>query len=238
MKGVILAGGSGSRLAPLTKVTSKQLLPIYNKPMIYYPMNTLLSAGINEILFIVAPEHAGDFVNFLGSGRNFKAHFAFEVQDKPLGLAHGLSLAESFVNGDSCCLILGDNIFTDDFSKDVKNFVSGSKIYVKEVNDPERFGVVEMDENGHVLSLQEKPKKPKSNLAQVGMYMYDEHVFNMIRNLKPSKRGELEITDLNNLYLQKGSLVAEIMKGEWIDAGTFESLHQAASLIRKQELKK
>jgi len=238
MKGVILAGGSGSRLAPLTKVTSKQLLPIYNKPMIYYPMNTLLSAGINEILFIVAPEHAGDFVNFLGSGRNFKAHFAFEVQDKPLGLAHGLSLAESFVNGDSCCLILGDNIFTDDFRKDVKNFISGAKIFVKEVPDPERFGVVQMDENGHVLTLEEKPKKPKSNLAQVGMYMYDEHVFKLIKTMKPSQRGELEITDLNNLYLAKGSLTAQIMKGEWIDAGTFESLHQASALIRQRESKK
>jgi len=238
MKGVILAGGSGTRLAPLTKVTSKQLLPIYNKPMIYYPMQTLLSAGIKDILFIVAPEHAGDFVNFLGSGKNFNAHFAFEVQDKPLGLAHGLSLAESFVNGDSCCLILGDNIFTDDFKKDVQEFVSGAKIFVKEVKDPERFGVVEMDKNKHVVSLAEKPKKPKSNLAQVGMYMYDEHVFDLIRKIKPSKRGELEITDLNNLYLKKGSLTAKIMKGEWIDAGTFESLYQAAALIRKQELNK
>lgn len=237
MKGIILAGGSGSRLHPITKVTSKQLLPIYNKPMIYYPMNTLLTAGIKDILFIVAPDHAGDFVNFLGSGKNFKAHFAFEVQDKPAGLAQGLSLAESFVNGDSCCLILGDNIFTDNFAEEVKDFVSGAKIFVKEVDDPERFGVVEMDENRHVLSLEEKPKKPKSNLAQVGMYMYDEHVFNLIRQLKPSSRGELEITDLNNLYLEKGALTAQEMKGDWIDAGTFESLHQAACLIRKQELK-
>jgi len=229
MKGVILSGGSGSRLSPLTKVTSKQLLPIYNKPMIYYPMDTLLSAGIKEILFIVAPEHAGDYVNFLGSGRNFNAHFAFEVQDKPLGLAHGLSLAESFVNGDSCCLILGDNIFTDNFTHDVKEFTSGAKIFIKEVLDPERFGVVQLDKNNHVLSIEEKPKKPKSNLAQVGMYMYDEHVFDFIRKQKPSARGELEITDLNNLYLEEGVLTAKVMKGEWIDAGTFESLHQAAA---------
>lgn len=237
MKGVILAGGSGSRLNPITKVTSKQLLPIYNKPMIYYPLNTLLSAGITEVLFIVAPEHAGDFLNFLGSGRNFNAKFAFEVQDKPLGLAHGLSLAENFVGEDSCCLILGDNIFTEDFSKDIKTFKSGAKIYVKEVKDPERFGVVTMDEHNHVLSIVEKPKKPKSNLAQVGMYMYDEHVFELIKTMKPSKRGELEITDLNNLYLKQGTLTAKIMKGDWIDAGTFESLYQASTIIRNHELK-
>jgi glucose-1-phosphate thymidylyltransferase len=237
MKGVILAGGSGSRLSPLTQVTSKQLLPVYNAPMIYYPMKTLLNAGIKDILFVVAPEHAGDFVNFLGSGRKFGAHFAFEVQDKPMGLAHGLSLAEDFVNGDSCCMILGDNIFTDDFKKDVKEFVSGAKIFVKKVGDAERFGVVEMDKEGHVLSIEEKPKKPKSNLAQVGMYMYDEHVFSMIKKLKPSHRGEYEITDLNNLYLQKGTLTAKIMKGEWIDAGTFESLYKASGIIRERELK-
>lgn len=236
MKGIILAGGSGSRLAPLTQVTSKQLLPVYNAPMIYYPMKTLLNAGITDILFVVAPDHAGDFVNFLGSGRKFGAHFAFEVQDKPMGLAHGLSLAEDFVSGDSCCMILGDNIFTDDFKKDAKEFVSGAKIFVKKVPDAERFGVVAMDKEGHVLSIEEKPKKPKSNLAQVGMYMYDEHVFSLIKKLKPSHRGEYEITDLNNLYLKKGALTAKIMKGEWIDAGTFESLYKATGIIRDREL--
>ncbi|MFH0818681.1 MAG: sugar phosphate nucleotidyltransferase [Patescibacteria group bacterium] len=237
MKGIILAGGSGSRLAPLTKVTSKQLLPIYNKPMIYYPLNTLLEAGINEILFIVAPEHAGDYVNFLGSGREFNARFSFEVQDKPLGLAHGLSLAENFVNGETCCMILGDNIFLGhDFKKDVSGFTSGAKIYVKEVPDPERFGVAEFDAEGHVISIEEKPKNPKTNFAQVGMYMYDEPVFDLIKTMKPSDRGELEITDLNNIYLNKGVLTAEIMTGNWIDAGTFESLHKAAILIREREL--
>lgn len=237
MKGVILAGGSGTRLHPITKVTSKQLLPVYNKPMIYYPLNTLLSAGIDEVLFIVAPEHAGDFVAFLGSGKDFNARFAFEVQDKPAGLAHGLSLAESFVGDDSCCMVLGDNIFEDDFSKDFSDFTSGAKIFVREVPDPERFGVVEMDKQGHVLSIEEKPKKPKSNLAQVGMYIYDEHVFELIKTMKPSNRGELEITDLNNLYLEKGTLTARTTKGEWIDTGTFESLYEASTFIRKKELK-
>lgn len=237
MKGIILAGGSGSRLAPLTRVTSKQLLPIYDQPMIYYPLKTLLDGGIKEILIITAPEHAGDFLNFLGSGKDFNARFTYEIQDKPGGLAQGLALAETFVGEDSCMMILGDNIFDHDFSEDIKTFTSGAKLYVKKVSDARRFGVVELDANNHVLSIEEKPAQPKSNLAQTGAYIYDEQVFDLIRQLKPSSRGEYEITDLNNVYLQKGTLTASEIAGEWIDAGTFESLFLAAQMRRQQVLK-
>lgn len=238
MKGIILAGGSGTRLSPLTRVTSKQLLPIYDQPMIYYPLRTLLDGGIEEVLIITAPEHAGDFLNFLGSGKDFKAHFTYEIQDKPAGLAQGLSLAETFVGEDSCMMLLGDNIFEHNFSEDIVNFTSGAKIFVKEVTDASRFGVVELDENNHVVSIEEKPKRPKSNLAQTGAYMYDEHVFDLIRELKPSPRGEFEITDLNNVYLEKGVLSAGHVSGEWIDTGTFESLFRAAELRRRHVLER
>ncbi|EKD76449.1 MAG: hypothetical protein ACD_43C00107G0003 [uncultured bacterium] len=234
MKGIILAGGSGTRLSPLTRVTSKQLLPIYDQPMIYYPLKTMLNGGIKEVLIITAPEHAGDFLNFLGSGKDFNARFTYEIQDKPGGLAQGLALAETFVGGDSCMMILGDNIFEHDFSSDIKSFTSGARIYVKKVPDAKRFGVVELDSNHHILSIEEKPAQPKSDLAQTGVYIYDEHVFELIRNLKPSKRGEYEITDLNNVYLQKGTLTAGEISGEWIDAGTFESLFRATQIRRKQ----
>lgn len=234
MKGIILAGGSGTRLSPLTRVTSKQLLPIYDQPMIYYPLRTLLDAGITEVLIITAPDHAGDFLNFLGSGREFKAKFTYEIQDKPAGLAQGLSIAETFVGGDSCCMVLGDNIFSRNFRNDVSQFTSGAKIFVMSVSDPQRFGVVELDTNQHVIRIEEKPTRPKSNLAQTGIYIYDEHVFDLIRELQPSPRGELEITDLNNLYLQRGALSAEVITGEWIDAGTFESLFKAAEFRRQQ----
>lgn len=236
MKGIILAGGSGTRLSPLTRVTSKQLLPIYDQPMIYYPLQTLLAGGITEVLIITAPDHAGDFLNFMGSGRQFNAKFTYEIQDEPAGLAQGLSLAETFVGDDSCVMVLGDNIYDHDFTSEFKNFTSGAKIFVKEVPDPQRFGVVEMDDNNHVLSIEEKPENPKSNWAQTGMYMYDEHVFDLIRTLKPSVRGELEITDLNNVYLERGALSAGVIEGEWIDAGTFESLFHATQLRRKKIL--
>lgn len=238
MKGIILAGGSGTRLSPLTRVTSKQLLSIYDQPMIYYPLKTLLDGGIREILIITAPEHAGDFLNFLGSGKDFNAKFTYEIQDKPAGLAQGLSLAETFVGEDSCMMILGDNIFEYNFKEDIEQFTSGAKIFLKKVPDANRFGVVELDENDHVVSLEEKPKHPKSDLAQTGAYIYDQNVFDLIRMLKPSARGELEITDLHNLYLERGTLVAKRIEGEWIDAGTFESLFRAAKLRRKQVGKK
>lgn len=233
MKGIILAGGTGTRLHPLTKITSKQLLPVYNKPMIYYPLNTLLKAGIKDILIIVAPERSGDFLNLLGSGKEFGARFTYEVQDKPEGIAQALLIGADFIDDDSCTLILGDNIYTDDFSTAISGHTEGARIFVKEVHDPERFGVVEMDDTGKVLSLEEKPEKPKSNWAQTGLYVYDHHVTEYVKTLKPSARGEYEITDLNALYLQKGQLHAEKVESEWIDAGTFESLHRANVVARE-----
>lgn len=237
MKGIILAGGSGTRLKPMTRITSKQLLPIYDRPMIYFPLYTLLDAGITEILIIAAPAHAGDYLQLLGSGKEFNAKFTYEIQDEPGGLAQGLSLAETFVGEDKCVMVLGDNIFDHNFTDVIKSFTAGAKIFVKEVDDARRFGVVEMDENKHVLSIEEKPEHPKTNLAQTGMYIYDEHVFELIRQLKPSPRGELEITDLNNLYLEQGVLTAEVIDGEWIDAGTIESLFKATEFRRNQVLK-
>ncbi|MBU0706377.1 NTP transferase domain-containing protein [Patescibacteria group bacterium] len=236
MKGIILAGGSGTRLHPLTKVTSKQLLPIYDKPMIYYPLNTLLRAGIRDILIIVAPERSGDFLNLLGSGKEFGARFTYEIQDKPEGLAQALLIGEQFIAGDKCALILGDNIYTDDFTAAISNFEKGAKVFAKKVPDPERFGVIEMDENGKVISMEEKPEHPKSFYAQTGFYLYDEKACRLAKSLRPSERGELEIVDLNNIYLANGELQAEVLKGEWIDAGTFESLHQASVIVREHEL--
>ncbi len=236
MKGIILAGGSGTRLHPLTKVTSKQLLPVYDKPMIYYPLNTLLKAGIKDILIIVSPEHADDFIALLGSGKDFDARFSYQVQDKPEGLAQALIIGEDFLDDKSCALILGDNIFTDCLSDAVKNFESGAKIFAKRVHDPERFGVVEMDEHGKVVNLEEKPVKPKSNYAQTGFYLYDNRAVSFAKSLKPSVRGELEIVDLNMQYLELGELHSEVIEGEWIDAGTFESLHRASVIVREHEL--
>ena len=235
MKGIILAGGSGSRLHPLTKVTSKQLLPVYDKPMIYYPLYTLLNAGIKDILIIISPERSGDFLNLLGSGKQFGARFTYEIQDKPEGLAQAFIIADDFIGGDSCAMILGDNIFTDDFTSSIKNFKSGSLAFIKDVHDPERFGVVEID-NNKVISIEEKPEVPKSNYAQTGFYIYDNKVVEYAKNLKPSLRGELEITDLNNIYLKNGELEAKIVKGDWIDAGTFESLHKASEIARNNKL--
>lgn len=236
MKGIILAGGSGSRLYPCTKVTSKQLLPVYDKPMIYYPLNTLLKAGIRDILIIVAPERSGDFLNLLGSGKEFGARFTYEIQDRPEGLAQSLLIGEHFIGGHKCALILGDNIFTDDFTESIRSFERGAKIFAKEVPDPERFGVIEMDETGRVISLEEKPSEPKASYAQAGFYLYDEKATQLAKSLRPSARGELEIVDLHNIYLANGELQAEVLKGEWIDAGTFESLHKASCIVREHEL--
>jgi glucose-1-phosphate thymidylyltransferase len=236
MKGIILAGGSGSRLHPLTKVTSKQLLPVYDKPMIYYPLNTLLRAGIKDILIIVAPERSGDFLNLLGSGKEFGARFTYEIQDRPEGLAQALLIGEQFILGDKCALILGDNIFTDDFTHSITSFEKGAKIFAKTVPDPQRFGVIEMDDAGRVVSLEEKPKAPKSSYALTGFYLFDEKACKLVKSLRPSKRGELEIVDLHNIYLASGELQAEVLKGEWIDAGTFESLHRASVIVREQAL--
>ena len=234
MRGIILSGGSGTRLLPLTKITSKQLLPIYNKPMIYYPLNTLLKAGIKEILIIVAPERAGDYLNLLGSGSKFGCKFTYEIQDKPKGLAEAFIIGENFIDEDDVTMILGDNIFEDDLSQEIKSFKSGGKIFAKEVSDPERFGVVEIDENKKALSIEEKPKEPKSNLCITGLYVFDKRVIEVAKNLKPSARGELEITDLQKWYMNKDELEVETVKGEWIDTGTFDSLLAAQNFAKEK----
>jgi len=218
MKGIILSGGRATRLRPCTTVTSKGLLPIYNRPMIYYPLNTLLKAGIKEILIIVGPEHAGDYLNLLGSGAQFNAHFTYEIQDEPRGLADAFIIGASFIGNDDVVMVLSDNIFADDVSAEIKSFTKGAKIFAKTVPDPERFG--------------EKPINPKSNLCITGLYVYDNRVVEVAKTVKPSARGELEITDLHNWYLSKGELSVAMITNEWIDAGTFDSLLEAQNLAK------
>lgn len=232
MKGIILAGGKATRLRPLTKITSKQLLPVYNKPMIYYPLETLLNAGIKDILIIIAPDYAGHFLNLLGSGRQFGARFSYEIQEEPRGLADAFIVGESFIGKESVAMILGDNIFDHDFSGHIKDFKSGAMVFAKEVPDSRPFGVVEFDKNNRVLSIEEKPEKPKSKFAAVGMYVYDNRVIDFAKNLKPSSRGEIEITDLNNIYLKKGELKVNIIEGMWEDAGSFDSLLRASQIMQ------
>lgn len=234
MKGIILSGGSGTRLMPLTKVTSKQLLPVYDKPMIFYPLETLLRAGIKDILIIVAPERAGDYLRLLGSGRDFGARFTYEIQDKPEGLAQAFIIGENFIDRDNVCMILGDNIFEDDFSDMIKNFKSGGMILAKKVSDPERSGVVVFDKQMKATKIVEKPKEHISDYAIPGLYIYDHRVVEAAKQVKPSARGELEITDLHNWYLERGELKVDIVSGEWIDAGTFESLFKASELARRK----
>lgn len=234
MKGIILSGGVGSRLHPLTKVTSKQLLPIYNRPMIFYPLNTLISAGIKEILIIVAPEKAGDYLNLLGSGKEFGVKFTYEVQDKPQGLPQAYIIAETFLGGDSSVMILGDNIFEENLTKHIESFKSGARVIAKKVNDPERFGVVEFDKKLNVISIEEKPKKPKSNYIIPGLYIFDNRAVEIAKTLKPSKRNELEITDILRYYMTRDELDVRKTNKEWIDAGTFDSLHKANILAKKK----
>jgi glucose-1-phosphate thymidylyltransferase len=234
MRGIILSGGSGTRLRPLTKITSKQLLPIYDRPMIYYPLNTLIKAGIKEILIIIAPERAGDYLNLLGSGKEFGVKFTYEIQDKPEGLAQAFIIGEKFIGNDNVTMILGDNIFEDDFSEEIKSFKSGAKIFAKKVSDPERFGVVKFDENFKAEKIIEKPKEYLSNFAVTGLYVYDNKVIEISKNMKPSERGELEITSVNNAYLEKGDLEVAMVNGEWLDAGTFDSLLKAQNFAKEK----
>ncbi len=236
MKGVILAGGTGSRLYPLTKVTNKHLLPVYDKPMIYYPMETLINAGIKDIMIVSGRGHAGHFLELLGSGVDFGVHFTYEIQEKAGGIAQALSLAEDFADGDSVTVILGDNIFQDNIKGDVANFNDGAKIFLKEVPDAYRFGVAEL-KGEKVIGIEEKPKEPKSNFAVTGLYIYDSEVFDAIKTLKPSGRGELEITDVNNYYVDKGAMEYGILEGFWSDAGTFESLLRAGMLVKQNREK-
>lgn len=237
MKGIILAGGSGTRLLPLTKVTSKQLLPVYNQPMIHYPLETLRQAGIVDILFIVAPDHAGDFLKYLGSGKDFNCHFSYEIQDKPQGIAQAFQIGEDFIDNDNVALILGDNLFEDNFSQAIQSFDTGGRIFAKKVVDPERFGVVEFDQNHRAISIEEKPKQPKSDYCVTGLYIYDNTVISKVKELAFSDRGELEITDLNNLYLKEGNLDVAFVEGAWFDTGTFESMYAAIEFARTKYLK-
>ena len=232
MKGIILAGGNGTRLAPLTKVTNKHLLPIYDKPMIYYPLEVMRKAGIENILIVSGKGHSGHFLNLLGSGKEFGARLSYEVQEEAGGIAQALGLAEDFADGENIAVILGDNVFQDNLASAVKSFdgQKGAKIFLKQVHDPHRFGVAEM-RDGKILSIEEKPKNPKSDFAVTGIYMYDARVFDVIKTLKPSGRGELEITDVNNFYIKENSMSYEILKGWWTDAGTFDSLLRANMLV-------
>ena len=234
MKGIILAGGWGTRLHPLTKTISKQLLPVYNKPMVYYPLETLLRAGIKDILFIIAPNQAGHFLHLLGSGKDFGAKFSYEIQNNPEGLAQAFIIGEHFIGNNDVMMILGDNIFEDDFSDAIKNFKSGAHIFPKKIPNPERFGVVRFNKKGEAVEIVEKPKIYVSDYAVTGVYIYDNRVIDIAKGLKPSARGELEITDLHNWYLRRGELKVDIIKGEWIDAGTFESLHKATLFARER----
>jgi glucose-1-phosphate thymidylyltransferase len=234
MKGVILAGGLGTRLYPLTKITNKHLLPIYDKPMIFYPVETLINAGIIDIMIVTGGNYAGDFLRLIGNGKEFGLkHINYTYQEGEGGIADALSLAEYFADGELICVVLGDNIIEKNIMKAVKDFEmqkGGAKILLKEVPDPERFGVAEI-ENGKLVRVVEKPVQPRSNLAVIGIYMYDSRVFDIIKTLKPSGRGELEITDVNNAYIEEGKMTWEMLQGWWTDAGTFESLLRANILV-------
>ncbi len=233
MKGIILAGGTGSRLFPLTKVTNKHLLPVGNKPMIYYPIEKLTGAGVTEILIVTGTEHMGDVVNLLGSGKDFGCRFTYKVQDEAGGIAQALGLARNFVGNDSMAVILGDNIFESELTDAAKNFDSrGAQILIKEVDDPERFGVAEIT-GDQIKGIEEKPKRPKSNFAVTGIYFYPPDVFDVIENLEPSDRGELEITDVNNYYIHNGRMTYSVMEGWWTDAGTPDSYKKANELASK-----
>jgi len=233
MKGVVLAGGTGSRLFPLTKITNKHLLPVYDKPMIYYPIETLVSAGIHEILIVTGGRNAGDFLRLLGNGKQFGAHLNYTYQEGEGGIAEALGLAEHFAHGDRICVILGDNLIEGTIRDAVDAFKAqpdGARILLKEVPDAERFGVAEVV-GDRITGIEEKPVHPKSNLAVTGIYMYDATVFDKIKTLVPSSRGELEITDVNNAYIARGEMGFDVLSGYWTDAGTHESLRYATELV-------
>lgn len=239
MKGIILAGGFGTRLHPITKVTNKHLLPIYDKPMIYYPIEALVRAGVDKIMIITNPPHISDFVNLLGSGQEFvgkngkQIQIVYGIQNHPSGLADGLWIAKDYIGADKCIMILGDNIFWDDLTSHLENFKDGALIFLKEVDDPQRFGIAEVDSSLNVLSVEEKPNDPKSNFAITGIYVYDNTCIKKCIGQKASNRGEYEITYINNLYLKEGKLKAVKLEKEWFDAGTIESLLETSNFVKK-----
>ena len=234
MKGVILAGGLGTRLYPLTKITNKHLLPIFDRPMIYYPIEALINAGIRDIMIVTGGKKSGDFLSLIGTGSDFGLkHLTYTYLKGEGGIAEALGLCAHWAAGEPVCVILGDNIIEKNITRAVRNFTEqkrGAKIMLKEVHDPERFGVAEL-KGDRVARIVEKPQNPSSNLAVIGIYLYDGRVWDIIKTLKPSQRGELEITDVNNWYIQDGSMTFEVLEGWWTDAGTFKSLHSAASLV-------
>lgn len=234
MKGIVLAGGRATRLRPLTYVTSKQLIPVYDRPMIYYPIQTLIKSGIKDILIIIAPDYSGHFLNLLGDGSEFGAHFSYAVQKEPKGLADAFVIGSDFIDHDNVTMILGDNIFDQDFSKEIQSFKTGGMIFAKQVADPERSGVVEFDKDFKVLSIEEKPAKPKSNYVAVGLYTYDSRVCQYAKELTPSARGEIEIVDLHNRYLKQGELKVNVFDSMWEDAGTFDSLLRVSNEMAKR----
>lgn len=235
MKGIILAGGLGSRLQPLTRVTNKHLLSVYNRPMIYFPIECLVRAGITDVMVVTGGEHAGDFLKLLKDGKHLGVrHLEYAYQEGEGGIADALKLAEEFAEGGRICVVLGDNIVERSIRTAAETFPqqpTGAKLLLKEVEDPQRFGVACVDDTGHIVQIIEKPKDPPSNLVVTGIYFYDASVFDICRTLRPSKRGELEITDVNNHYLRRGDLTHEVLNGWWTDAGTFESLHRACCLV-------
>ena len=245
MKGVILAGGRATRLHPLTLVTNKHLLPVYDKPVIYYAIEKLISAGIDKIMIVTSPQHMEDFISLLGSGQNFRSkntgkqiQIVYGIQNEPNGLAQGLCIAKEYVGNDSCVLHLGDNIFEDDITRHIQTFRDGALIFLKKVKDPERFGTPVFDKNNKIIFIKEKPKKPRSNLAVTGVYIYDNTVFKKMLDQKPSERGEYEITYINNKYIEEGCLRYNILKKDWFDVGTFNSLLQASNYMKEKEMKK
>jgi len=231
MKAVILAGGSGSRLEPCTKVTNKHLLPVYNKPMIFYVIEKIKELGITEIIIVIGIEFASHFPMILKHGEDFGIKINYVLQDEPLGIAHALYLTKEYVKNDLVCVVLGDNIFEDKI--DISNFQGGARIFLKEVEDPQRFGVATI-QNDKVLCIIEKPECPETNYAVTGIYLYDNNVFNIIKMLKPSARGEYELTDVNNIYIAFGQMSSRLLKGYWTDAGTFDSLLNASCLIKNR----
>ncbi len=240
MKGIVLAGGLGTRMLPLTRITNKHLLPVFDQPMVYYPIRKLVQAGIADIMIVTGGNSAGDFLRLLRNGKDFGLpHLHYIYQEGEGGIAEALGLARDYAEGDRIVVILGDNIFEDDITPFVKSFAAqgaGAKILLKAVGNPARFGVAELD-GDRVVGIEEKPAHPKTNLAVTGIYMYDAGVFDIIKTCKPSARGELEITDVNNAYIRQGTMTFDVLKGWWTDAGTFESLHRAATLVRAAKTK-